>query len=112
MSPSTPPPFAAFVQAQSQMMNEGKLEPVVVISKDLALQLLDQIDRPHPRARHSARVGGRPVVLAAPRGDRAIGSLRDELDPTTRDPIWSPLFDLLTEEFGDDDDDEGNDDHG
>lgn len=102
---------AAFVQAQSQMMNEGKLEPVVVISKDLALQLLDQIDR-----LTRERVTALESVVALSSWQRraviAIGSLRDELDPDDTDPIWSPLFDLLAEEFGDDDDDEGNDDHG
>lgn len=35
---------AAFVQAQSQIVNDGKFEPVVVISKALALQLLDRVD--------------------------------------------------------------------
>lgn len=36
---------AAFTQAQSQIMNNGHFEPVVVISKPLALQLLDEIDQ-------------------------------------------------------------------
>ena len=36
---------AAFVQAQAQIMNNGAYEPVVVISKPLALSLLDEIDR-------------------------------------------------------------------
>jgi hypothetical protein len=35
---------AAFTQAQAQIMNNGQFEPVVVISKSLALQLLDEID--------------------------------------------------------------------
>ena len=36
---------AAFVQAQAQIMNNGTFEPVVVISKPLALSLLDEIER-------------------------------------------------------------------
>lgn len=36
---------AAFVQAQAQIMNNGTYEPVVVISKPLALSLLDEIER-------------------------------------------------------------------
>ena len=36
---------AAFVQAQAQIMNNGTYEPVVVISKPLALSLLDEIKR-------------------------------------------------------------------
>ena len=39
----------------------------------------------------------------------AIGALRDELDPDDTDPIWSPLFDLLAEEFGDVDEEDGTD---
>jgi hypothetical protein len=35
---------AVFVQAQAQIMNDGKYEPVVVISKELALSLLDEIE--------------------------------------------------------------------
>lgn len=101
---------AAFVQAQSQMMNEGKFAPVVIISKDLALQLLDEIDR---LTRERAAALGSVVALSSwqRRAVIAIGALRDELDPDDTDPIWSPLFDLLAEEFGDDDD-EGDDDHG
>lgn len=34
---------ASFVQAQAQIMNDGKYEPVVVISKDLALTLVDKL---------------------------------------------------------------------
>ena len=36
---------AAFVQAQAQIMNNGTYEPVVVISKPLALSLLAEIER-------------------------------------------------------------------
>lgn len=36
---------AAFVQAQAQIMNGGTYEPVVLISKPLALSLLDEIER-------------------------------------------------------------------
>lgn len=69
----------------------------------------DEIDR---LARERAAALESVLALSSwqRRAVNAIGALRDELDPDDTDPIWSPLFDLLAEEFGDDANED--DDHG
>lgn len=87
----------AFVQAQSQMMNEGKFEPVVVISKDLALRLLDEIDR-LTRERAAAVAD---VLMLASWQTRAVTAMDALQDLVSSDETWAAIDDLRAEQSGD-----------
>ena len=91
---------AAFVQAQAQIMNNGKYTPVVVIDKGMALQLLDEIERQqrwieeatpllddwNSLARESFTALGEPVHLLGVWGADVVRALIDSL----RRPVENP----------------------
>lgn len=102
---------AAFVQAQAQIMNNGTFEPVVVISKPLALSLLDEIERLRDDV---ARVLTRCDAFAVDvvwranwmtRAVNLVGDIRDVVQDEWPEHL-AELEQLLTDEFEDGDGDD------
>lgn len=89
---------AAFVQAQAQIMNNGKYTPVVVIDKGMALQLLDEIDQQqrwieeaaplldawNALARESFDALGQPAHLLGTWGVDVVRALLASLEPVEK----------------------------
>ena len=102
---------AAFVQAQAHIMNNGTFEPVVVISKPIALSLLDEIDGLRDDvARQLTRCDAFAVDVVwranwMTRAVNLLGAIRDVVDSEWPEHL-TELEQLLQDEF----DDGGNND--